>query len=257
MDCERIRELMWENELDNDALAHIEACPDCKKDYEIIKATRSALASKKNFKEGIMAKIKAEKRHRTLSIMYRSAAVVLLIFALGIFYKAIVNTASVKEDASINGAFVGNSTESESVTMDSVVSDGCSDTQNSIFDYAADAKDDALTEVVPDAEEPMGASPQDKEPPSHDTYMLLNEYKDMQSISQHTGDIIVAGDNIDGALKALVEMGAVKNGSHIEIAGDFYFEAQELLKSSGFTIVTASSAEWVTKTVIYFEDLLI
>ena len=36
MDCEKIRELMWENELDEKTLSHIEACPECKKQFEII-----------------------------------------------------------------------------------------------------------------------------------------------------------------------------------------------------------------------------
>lgn len=105
-----------------------------------------------------------------------------------------------------------------------------------------EAKDTPVTESAPVYADDVG--------------MLMNVYKDMHSLSYHTADIIVSGGDLSGVCDTLFELGAQNVDSHVEINGDFYFEAQELLALAGFDILYVSSSESVNKTLIYFEDLM-
>ncbi len=275
MNCDNFRRLMWEDNLPDEALKHLEECPECKKEYELVKKMRSSLASREDMTGRIMAGIVKEKRRQIFKTVSRIAAALVILFAVGIFARLAIGSGFIaKESVNDNGAFdreeIGFVTKSESSATDDrdYSSDG---SLNDILDYNYPMEAEPEEDFIPrEPESPKcepempssGATVKEEsveieEAPAHDLYMLLNEYKDIYGISQHTADIIVSGGSLDGVLDALYELGAVIVDSHVEIDGDFYFEAQTLLEKAGFTVTLTSSSETVKKTLIYFEDLLI
>ncbi|MBQ9975100.1 MAG: hypothetical protein IJP16_01205 [Clostridia bacterium] len=275
MTCNDFRSYMWEDNVPDEALKHLEECPECKKEYELVKKMRSSLASSEDMTGRIMARIVKEKRRQIFKTVSRIAAALVILFAVGIFARLAINSGFVaKESVNDNGAFeseeIGFVTKSESTASDDrdYSSDG---SLNDIFDYNYPMEAEPEEDFVPmepesPAPEPETASGspnmekdtvESEEAPAHDLYMLLNEYKDNHGISQHTADIIVSGGSLDEVLDTLYELGAVIVDSHVEIDGDYYFEAQTLLEKAGFTVALTSSSETVKKTLIYFEDLLI
>ncbi|MBR5460569.1 MAG: hypothetical protein IKV53_06835 [Clostridia bacterium] len=274
MDCNRFHELMWEDTVPDEALKHFEECPECKKEYELVKKMRSSLASSENMTGRIMARIVKEKRRQLFKNVTKIAAAFVVLVAVGFFARIAINSGFVaKESVNDNGAFdreeIGLVTKSESTTANDqdYSSDGSS---NDMFDYnypmeAEPEEDFVAMEPESPKPEPETASGttvkeevlESEEAPAHDLYMLLNEYKYNHGISQHTADIIVSGGSLDEVLDTLYELGAVIVDSHVEINGDFYFEAQMLLEKAGFTVALTSSSETIKKTLVYFEDLLI
>ena len=262
MDCTQARELMWEKNLPEEFLAHIEACPECKKEYELVRKTKNALSSKDDLKERILVAAALDKRRRTALRITRIAAVFLVVFAVGIFGKLALDSGlKLVNDCEMDFAPTTEH-KSESSTVGG--------TQNGFFEMLDGAASKDSVEAEPMApEEPMeppvveSEEAVEEEAPAvedsifaDDVGMLMNIYKDMHSLSYHTADIIVSGSDMTGVCDALSELGAQIVDSHIEIEGDFYFEAQDCLTRTDFDILLASSSESVNKTLVYFEDLL-
>lgn len=264
MDCKQARELMWEKDLPAEFFAHIETCSDCRKEYELIKKTKTALSSKDNVKERILVAATLDKRRRTALRITRIAAAFLVVFAVGIFAKLALDT-GLKTANDCEANFAPNleykAESSTAATVGGILFDGVA---NDEFYEAEEPMESTESEEdydVPHAEEPMAEKPVTTEDAKNeilrdDVGMLMNVYKDMHSLSYHTADIIVSGDDVSGVCNALYELGAEEVDSHIEIAGDFYFEAQDLLTRAGFDILYVSSSESINKTLIYFEDLM-
>jgi len=264
MDCKQAKELMWEKDLSAEFLEHIESCPECKSEYELIKRTKTALSSKDNLTERILVAATLDKRRRTALKITRIAAVFLVVFAVGIFAKlALESGLKTANDCEMEFApTTQNKSESSTVVG----------TQNGFFETfdgalgcdRAEAEEPMASEesmdkpVVEDMEEAVEGLPtvESDRVYSDDVGMLMNVYKDIHSLSYHTADIIVSGDDVSGVCDTLFELGAEKVDLHVEIDGDFYFEAQDLLVRAGFDILYVSSSESVNKTLIYFEDLM-
>ena len=267
MDCKQAKELMWEKDLPAEFFEHIETCPECKSEYELVKKTKTALSSKDDLTERILVAAMLDKRRRTALRITRIAAVFLVVFAVGVFGKLALDSGlKTANDCEMNFAPT-TEYKSESSTVGG--------TQNGFFETFDGAMSEDAAEAEPmTPEEPMEKPvAEDREEIMEETVedlptvesdrvyaddvgMLMNVYKDMHSLSYHTADIIVSGDDVSGVCDTLFELGAEKVDSHIEIDGDFYFEAQDLLVRAGFDILYVSSSESVNKTLIYFEDLM-
>lgn len=264
MDCTQAKELMWENDLPEEFFEHIEACPECKNEYELVKKTKIALSSKDNMKERILVAATLDKRRRTALKITRIAAAFLVVFAVGIFARIAIDS----------GLKTANDSEMElAPTLNYDKAESAVGTTNNgftgLFDGASKDDREEFAEEPMAPEEPMEApiveseEALEEEAPtvedsifSDDVCMLMNVYKDMHSLSYHSADIIVAGGDIVGVCDALHELGAVIVDSHIEIEGDFYFEAQDIVTLAGFDTLFASSSESVNKTLVYLVDLI-
>lgn len=85
MDCTQAKELMWEKDLPEEFFRHIESCPECKSEYELVKKTKTALSSKDDLTQRILVAATLDKRRRTALRITRIAAAALVVFAVGIF----------------------------------------------------------------------------------------------------------------------------------------------------------------------------
>ena len=260
MDCKQIRELMWENDLPEEFFEHIEACPECKSEYELARKTKTALSSRDDLKERILVAATLEKRRRIALNITRIAASLMVVLAVGIFAKLAIDSGmKTAEDCEAElpptlgydraESMVG-TTNGFGELLDGVVKDEAAveEAESSMpyQDKPIEAPTVELEEAV--IEEDVAFE--------DDACMLMNVYKDMHELSYHTADIVVAGDDLAGVINALSELGAQRVDSHIEIEGDFYFEVQDCLARADFDILFVSSSESVKKTLIYLEDLI-
>ena len=259
MDCTQAKELMWETDLPEEFFEHIESCPECKKEYELIKKTKTALASKDDMTCRILVAAMMEKRRRLAARIIRVAAVFLVVLSVGIFARLAIDSGlKFEQDSAENFAPALDYDAAESVTG---TTNGFFDggTKDEYFEVnePASPEDSFMDSVITESEAVEEEAPVAEDMVfDDDVSMLMNVYKDMHGLSYHTADIIVSGDDTLGASDALEELGARMVDSHIEIEGDFYFEAQELLTRAGFDVLFVSSSESVNKTLVYFEELI-
>lgn len=266
MDCTKARDLMWEDSQPSEFFEHLDICPECRRAYELVKKTRGVFKAPDNMTIPVMDRIKKSERARRISLITKIAAVFVAVMMVGIFAKIIID----------NGLDRTKKSAPEHFTTDSTLSTE----SNGAFDgVVEDAFDTPMEPSYAEPESPMLDTPAAEEAPSPDysTYegmtkdeasvesdmifeddanMLLNEYKAMNFLSVHTADIVVSGSDTKNALEVLSEFSPSLCDYHIEIVGDFYFEAQKELEREGFEIVLSSASESIKKTLIYFDSLI-
>ena len=282
VDCNRAREIMWDEPQNEELLEHIASCPECKSEYELINKTKSALSSKDET-SGIMARIRKEEHRRKISKITKFAAVAVLALAVGIFGKLALDSGLKRAEKADDADCVF---EAESTT------DGYTGTTDNgdfkDFEYSKPMEPSSPPSASPMNPEPESAVsddavsnkyteyPSEEEPEAPvereeealesetsqivrdeaDTIWLFGNYKADNNIPSHTADVIVSGDDISGVAQLLCDYGAYVQSSHVVIDKDVYSEVQKLLSEAGFEILTATSSENVLKTVIYFKELL-
>jgi len=265
MDCEKIREPMFEDPDSAEVLEHVKSCPECRKTHELMTRAVGVLKQKDNVTEAVMKKVKKAERMKRLSLITKIAAVAVFVLMAGIFAKIAIDNGLEKTEKSVSEDRFSKAESSYPTT---------NGTYGAVDDAASDY--DAAFEPEAPMEEPMSPSPSDPEEetasdglcdmerveaesPSvleDDTNMLLNQYKSMNSLPMHTADIVVSGDNIQYAKEMLEDLSPSTEDSHIVINGDFYFEAQRVLENAGFDIILTTSAETIKKTLVYFDSLI-
>ena len=266
MDCTKAREVMWEEELSKEFFDHIESCPECKKAYELVKKTRTVLKTRDNMEGAVMKKIKKAERARKISLITKIAAVFVAVLAVGIFAKIIIDNGLERSDKAVSEDQITEEKNEEFSTGSNgnygAVDDGLMD-KDEVFKPSAPMEEPMFPAPEAPEETPAEAEPANpgsdaitEDSAKNDVVMFLNEYKDMNSLSAHTADIVVSGDNIKYAQEILEDYSPETYDSHLEIQGDFYFEVMKSLDSNGFEVIFSTSAETIRKTLIYFDSLL-